>query len=327
MTEKPAATATSTVKKPTKPRATRTTTTRKTAAKAATSTDSDGPGSDAGQTPAVRAALRKARARVAETNTAKSEPERDNPSPKVGRQSAPSRKSSGKPGAPAVRNETPARTGKPRTAASAPAARDTGAGVTPPAATDPTPTRSGPRPDGADSGGTPPAVAPVNVAGEVAASPDPDNTPTTVNPTTNRQPAAAAGRPAAGVGRRAHLGRGELRGMVQDRLYVNPDSEYTAGELSRELGHSSGAIFNALVKLCDLDVAIQTAEKPKTFAWATDTRRRAGIRPTRHPIGAATEAVLAAASQPPGNTQPDSAGVAPNDTPPDEGTDAGADEG
>lgn len=296
MTEK---TATNTTKKTTKPRDTRTTATaRKTAPKAATSADT-GTAGGAGQTPAVREALRKARVRVAETNAVKSEPEQHNPSP-TRRQPAPTQKNSGKTSAPAARSETPARTGK-RIGASAPAARRTGADTAPPA----------------DSGGTRAAAG--NVAGKVTASPTPGNKPTTANATPDRRPGTGAGRPAP-------LGRGELRWMVQDRLYVNPDSEYTAAELSHLLGRSSGAIFNALVKLCELDVAIQTAQKPKTFAWATDTRRRAGIRPTRHPIGPVTDAVLAAANQPADNAQPDPTRAAPDDTAPDDQADAGADE-
>lgn len=64
----------------------------------------------------------------------------------------------------------------------------------------------------------------------------------------------------------ARLGKGALRGMVEDHLRVNPGKEFSPNAIGKALDRSSGAVFNALVKLVGDGYAVQTQGKPKRFA-------------------------------------------------------------
>lgn len=61
------------------------------------------------------------------------------------------------------------------------------------------------------------------------------------------------------------LGRGQLREMLIDHLRGHP-GEASSAQLSKVLGHSAGAISNALVKLVDTGDVVQTSEHPRRYA-------------------------------------------------------------
>ncbi|MFF2085433.1 hypothetical protein ACFVVM_16790 [Nocardia sp. NPDC058176] len=65
------------------------------------------------------------------------------------------------------------------------------------------------------------------------------------------------------------LPAGALRGQVEDYLRDNPGKEYTPHQIGKELGRSSGAVHNALVKLTKDGTARQTSTAPKKFALAS----------------------------------------------------------
>jgi hypothetical protein len=93
--------------------------------------------------------------------------------------------------------------------------------------------------------------------------------------------AASAPHAATGAAGRGRLAPGGLRDLVAQRLSERPDLEFTPTQLGHLTGRSSGAIFNALVTLCERGVAVQTQDKPKTFALATPARRRRASRASR----------------------------------------------
>jgi hypothetical protein len=64
----------------------------------------------------------------------------------------------------------------------------------------------------------------------------------------------------------SRLGKGALRGMVEDFLRANRGKEFSPNAIGKALGRSSGAVFNALVKLVGDGYAVQTRDKPKRFA-------------------------------------------------------------
>lgn len=70
------------------------------------------------------------------------------------------------------------------------------------------------------------------------------------------------------VDARPRLRKGELRTLVLDQLNANPDAEHTASALSKTLGRSSGAISNALVRLCLDGQAIETCSRPRRYGAA-----------------------------------------------------------
>jgi hypothetical protein len=61
--------------------------------------------------------------------------------------------------------------------------------------------------------------------------------------------------------------------MVADRLLDTPAVRYTPSQLSNLLDRSSGAIANACVTLCEQGIAVQVADKPKTYTAAPSKRR------------------------------------------------------
>ena len=63
----------------------------------------------------------------------------------------------------------------------------------------------------------------------------------------------------------ARLRRGELRDLVVEHLRAHP-GEVSPAQLSRALGHSAGAIGNALVKLADAGQVVRTSDHPRRYA-------------------------------------------------------------
>ncbi|GAB2694574.1 hypothetical protein [Nocardia thraciensis] len=64
---------------------------------------------------------------------------------------------------------------------------------------------------------------------------------------------------------------GALRGMVEDHLRDHPSEEFTPHQIGKALGHSSGAVHNALVRLSDTGAAEKTSDAPKKFTLAAQT--------------------------------------------------------
>ncbi|WP_378736137.1 hypothetical protein [Nocardia brasiliensis] len=66
------------------------------------------------------------------------------------------------------------------------------------------------------------------------------------------------------------LGKGVLRGMVEDFLTDCQGREFTPGEIAKDLERSAGAIHNALEKLVADGTAIRTCDAPKRYTLAAD---------------------------------------------------------
>ena len=93
-----------------------------------------------------------------------------------------------------------------------------------------------------------------------------------VTPTTD-QPAPAGNEPGvvgpvADRGAEGRLGRGQLRGLVAERLAAEPAAEFTPSRLAGLLGRSAGAIGNALTRMVEEGLAIQTTASPRRYRHA-----------------------------------------------------------
>ncbi|GAA5119730.1 hypothetical protein [Haloechinothrix salitolerans] len=68
------------------------------------------------------------------------------------------------------------------------------------------------------------------------------------------------------------LPKGALHGLVEDFLSEpdRRDNAYTAGEIGRKLGRSSGAVRNALDKLAEKGTVVLTQEEPRRYQLAAD---------------------------------------------------------
>lgn len=68
------------------------------------------------------------------------------------------------------------------------------------------------------------------------------------------------------------LPKGALHGLAEDFLSEpdRRDNAYTAGEIGRKLGRSSGAVRNALDKLTEKGVVVLTQEEPRRYQLAAD---------------------------------------------------------
>ncbi|GAA1937900.1 hypothetical protein [Amycolatopsis minnesotensis] len=68
------------------------------------------------------------------------------------------------------------------------------------------------------------------------------------------------------------LPKGALHGLVEDFLSEpdRRDNAYTAGEIGRKLGRSSGAVRNALDKLTEKDTVALVQEEPRRYQLAAD---------------------------------------------------------
>ncbi|WP_405160762.1 AAA family ATPase [Nocardia sp. NBC_01499] len=89
------------------------------------------------------------------------------------------------------------------------------------------------------------------------------------SPTTSSAPVAGA-----------RLGNGELRRMVARVLADNPGTDYSPREIAKLLGHSSGAIGNALAALVTGGSAEQTCAAPRRYRANAGTAAVAAVAPT-----------------------------------------------
>lgn len=82
---------------------------------------------------------------------------------------------------------------------------------------------------------------------------------------------AAAGARSRTASGRAKSAPGELRGKVAAHLAAYPGLEFTPHEIGKAIGHSAGAVANALDRLVGLGEAIETCERPRRFTGTTPT--------------------------------------------------------
>ncbi|MGB6163280.1 MAG: MarR family transcriptional regulator [Pseudonocardiaceae bacterium] len=73
------------------------------------------------------------------------------------------------------------------------------------------------------------------------------------------------------------LGKGALRGMVEDYLAEHPGEQLSPSAIGKALNRSSGAVNNALEKLVADGYAVQTQDKPKRFAAQANTPESTGV--------------------------------------------------
>jgi hypothetical protein len=94
------------------------------------------------------------------------------------------------------------------------------------------------------------------------------------DPGTAQQPTTAATPPRTGATapgdksasrQTARLGKGALRGMVEDYLAEHPGEHFSPSAMGKALNRSSGAVNNALEKFVADGYAVQTQNKPKRF--------------------------------------------------------------
>ena len=64
------------------------------------------------------------------------------------------------------------------------------------------------------------------------------------------------------------LGRGQLSALVAEGLAAEPTAEFTPTRLAAMLGRSAGAIGNALARMVDEGLAVQTAASPRRYRHA-----------------------------------------------------------
>ncbi len=67
------------------------------------------------------------------------------------------------------------------------------------------------------------------------------------------------------------LGKGALRGMVEDFLTEHPSEEFSPNKIGKQLNRSAGAVFNALEKLVAGGWAVRTSDAPKRYTAKPDT--------------------------------------------------------
>ncbi len=77
--------------------------------------------------------------------------------------------------------------------------------------------------------------------------------------------------PTVVTGKAARLGKGALRGMVEDFLTGHPGEQFSPNKIAKELDRSAGAVFNALEKLVTDGWAVRTNDAPKRYAANRDT--------------------------------------------------------
>jgi hypothetical protein len=108
---------------------------------------------------------------------------------------------------------------------------------------------------GAPSGEAVPPVAGTPDTGQAEAS-----VATTRSASDADQPAGGA----SGSGPR--LRPGALRSLVHGWLAERPGQEFTPTRIGKELGHSAGAVGNALATMTDQGEVVQTSQKPRRYA-------------------------------------------------------------
>jgi hypothetical protein len=81
---------------------------------------------------------------------------------------------------------------------------------------------------------------------------------------------AAKPRPRSASGAaRSHPG--EMRAKVAAHLAAHPGLQLTPHEVGKAIGHSAGAVANALDKLTETGEAVMTCDRPRRFTAASDT--------------------------------------------------------
>lgn len=81
---------------------------------------------------------------------------------------------------------------------------------------------------------------------------------------------AAKGHPRTSSGKTKIL-PGQLQTKVAEHLAAYPTAELTPYEIGKAIGHSAGAIANALDRLVELGQAAEVCERPRRFTSAADT--------------------------------------------------------
>lgn len=104
-----------------------------------------------------------------------------------------------------------------------------------------------------------------DMAGEVADPPDRDGANQSGFPSTSGADAVTPRAQGSEPGKAPRLGKGALRGMVEDYLAEHPGEQFSPSAIGKALNRSSGAVNNALEKLVADGYAIQTQDRPKRF--------------------------------------------------------------
>lgn len=81
----------------------------------------------------------------------------------------------------------------------------------------------------------------------------------------------AAHRRPRGTSGAAHSAPGQLRAKVAAHLTAHPGKDFTPHEIGKAIGHSAGAIANALDRLAALGQAVETCERPRRFTATEHT--------------------------------------------------------
>lgn len=115
--------------------------------------------------------------------------------------------------------------------------------------------------DPTGSDGDAPSAAPSSIA------PGPKAVPATAGSSTDDEATTAPDvADSAATTKVPRLGKGALRGMVEDYLRTHPGEEFSPNAIGKALDRSSGAVNNALEKLATDGYAVRTQNKPKRFA-------------------------------------------------------------
>jgi predicted transcriptional regulator len=83
-----------------------------------------------------------------------------------------------------------------------------------------------------------------------------------------RAPRPAAGEPQPNSNGTARMRPGQLAELVLDHLRANPDADFSAGEISKDINRSSGAISNALATFANHGVVIRVSDTPRRYKAA-----------------------------------------------------------
>ena len=98
-----------------------------------------------------------------------------------------------------------------------------------------------------------------------ATTPEPSAIPPTGS-STEDEGTAPEGADSAATTKVPRLGKGALRGMVEDYLRTHAGEEFSPNAIGKALDRSSGAVNNALEKLAIDGYAVRTQDEPKRFA-------------------------------------------------------------
>lgn len=126
------------------------------------------------------------------------------------------------------------------------------------------PTTDSPAGDAPTSGGD--GGAPSSAAAPSSTAHGPTAAPTTGSSTGDEATTAPEVADSAATTKVPRLGKGALRGMVEDYLRTHPGEEFSPNAIGKALDRSSGAVNNALEKLVTDGYAVRTQDKPKRFA-------------------------------------------------------------